>query len=63
LSVRGVEVKGECGTRPFVLTSPCFGFAKTFLSFAKERDVAERQGEVSLAFRKERDVCAADRVS
>gem|GEM_PF-2186873 len=27
-------------------TSPCFGIAKTSLSLRKERDVAERQGEV-----------------
>ncbi len=30
------------------LTSPCFGFAKTSLSFYKERDVAQRQGEVTV---------------
>jgi hypothetical protein len=30
------------------LTSPCFGVAETSLSFRKERDVAQRQGEVTL---------------
>jgi hypothetical protein len=30
------------------LTSPCFGVSKTSLAFRKERDVALRQGEVTL---------------
>jgi hypothetical protein len=29
------------------VTSPCFGVAKTSLSLQKERDVAQRQGEVT----------------
>jgi hypothetical protein len=35
--------------KPYPLTSPCFGVAKTSLSLRKERDVAERQGEVTFS--------------
>ena len=35
--------------KPYPLTSPCFGVAKTSLSFRKERDVAQRQGEVTFS--------------
>ena len=34
--------------KPYPLTSPCFGVAETSLSLRKERDVAERQGEVTV---------------
>jgi hypothetical protein len=35
--------------KPYPLTSPCFGVAKTSLSLRKERDVAQRQGEVTFS--------------
>ena len=35
--------------KPNPLTSPCFGVAKTSLSLRKERDVAQRQGEITFS--------------
>jgi hypothetical protein len=35
-------------SRPPVLTSPCFGFRQNVPLLAKERDIAERQGEVAI---------------
>ena len=42
-------IKVTTTAKPYPLTSPCFGVAKTSLSFRKERDVAQRQGEVTLS--------------
>jgi hypothetical protein len=40
-------IKATLTAKPYPLTAPCFGFAKTSLSLQKERDVAQRQGEVT----------------
>jgi len=42
-------IKTTFTAKPYPLTSPCFGFAKTSLSFRKEREVAPRQGEVTFS--------------
>jgi hypothetical protein len=39
---------GNLNHNALSLTSPCFGVAETPLSLRKERDVAERQGEVTV---------------
>jgi hypothetical protein len=39
---------GNLNHNALSLTSPCFGVAETALSLRKERDVAERQGEVTV---------------
>jgi hypothetical protein len=40
---------GNLNHNALSLTSPCFGVAETSLSLRKERDVAERQGEVTFS--------------
>ncbi len=40
---------GNLNHNALSLTSPCFGVAGTSLSLRKERDVAQRQGEVIVA--------------